>query len=213
MGDLAGSRAERTAEDHVDVRASRHRHGRAVGHGRVGPDEGHRQHRHVAGDAQGCCARLEVGHRPGARAGALGEQQQRDALVQQDAGHAATSAHALALDGERVEEQRRRQGLVPGVEEVVGRGARGEVLRQPARQRAVDQRGVEVAGVVGDNHERGLEAVEVPHPVGMHREGRPDVRLHDEVLRDQACGCRRSSGIPVRPRLSHPIVSFVRPPL
>ena len=54
-------------------------------------------------------------------------------------------AQTGAVDRERVEEQRGEAPAPPDVEEVVGGGAGREVAGQLARQRADDQRGVEVA--------------------------------------------------------------------
>ena len=64
------------------------------------------------------------------------------------------AAQPGAIDRERIEEQRRQALAPPDIEEVV-RGCSGcEVAGQPARQGSEDQRGVEVAGMVGHHDER-----------------------------------------------------------
>ena len=99
-----------------------------------------------------------------ARARALRVQQQVPALAQDRVevlGRAALQAAALALDRHRVEDQRddRRDQLVL-VEVVGGRTHRG-ALAPLARQRAHDDRRVDVAGDRHEQHQR-LQAVRRP---------------------------------------------------
>ena len=117
-------------------------------------------------------------------AAALGEDQQAPAFPEQRGGPVGRVArHPLALDGHGVEGEGERRRLEPGVEEVVGGAGHHRPVAPPIGKIRQQQRGVEVAGVVGREDDRLVEVGDAVQPVdrrrgqrGHHRAGSPGRR-------------------------------------
>jgi hypothetical protein len=132
---------------------------------------------------------------PAARACPLGVQQQVPALVEQLVQVAAVLRRTspLAVDRRRVEDQRHEPRGGPVAVEVVSRRGDHGALAQPPGERREDHRGVQMAGVIGDQNHRTLERGElVP---ARRAAARIEVhhRVQDEaheVLAGQAGGSR-----------------------
>ena len=112
-------------------------------------------------------ARAQLADAPVARARALGEHHEAPALLEQPLdvrGRVVVQAAAVARHRHGAEEQRHRPPQPPLDVEVVGRRRDRGAPAPAARQRAQDRRRVHVARVVGDEHDRRVEAVEMLAP-------------------------------------------------
>ena len=120
------------------------------------------------------------------------------------------TAQAGPVDREGVEEQGGQAFAPPDVEEVVGGGTGGDVARQLPGQGTDDQRGVEMAGVVGHHHVRSADRLEVLP--AEHRDGDhpPDSRFEHPSLRDKSRTRMQRRGVAATAR--H-VFSLSRPPL
>jgi hypothetical protein len=155
----------------------------------TGSDERDRDARHPGGRGERGGAGLEVAELAVVLgAGALGEDEQRHALLQEHLRADAPRVDSRPVDGERVEEEAGEAAAPPDVEEVVRGCAGGEVARHPPRQRSHDERGVEVTRVVGDRDERLADVLELLAAVHLDVDRRPGDGLQDAALRDEARG-------------------------
>ena len=153
---------------------------------------------------------LEAAHLTGPRAGPFGKQQQRHAVVEQAGGQSVSAAQAGPIDRERVEEQRGQTLAPPHVEEVVGRRASRDVARQLPGQRADDQRGVEMTGVIGHDDERAAHRVQVLPAEHRNADHPPDRRLENPSLRDESRPRMQRRGVAASARHG---LTLSRPPV